>query len=203
MGSCLRANYRYYICRGTHPTASRDKICNAHYIKAEWLEGVVWDKVKSVLEHPELLLAEVRKQTEVQKGQVLVGELEHQIKTISRKLKKYDGQERRLMDLLRLEVATPDVVLDTLNQVKKERDTAKAKLASLIQTQENIARMADYEDRLKELCARIAPDIENCTSQDKKDAYTYLDLKVTATSEGADIKGYLDSSVLTTGQTSA
>ena len=39
------------------------------------------------------------------------------------------------------------------------------------------------------------------TNQDKKDAYTYLDLKVTATSEGVDIKGYLDSRVLTTGQT--
>jgi len=56
--------------------------------------------------------------------------------------------------------------------------------------------------RLKELCTRIAPDIKNCTSQNKKDAYTYLDLKVTATPEGADIKGYLDSSVLITGQSS-
>ena len=52
-------------------------------------------------------------------------------------------------------------------------------------------------------------DLDNCTNQDKKDVYTYLDLKVAATPEGVDIKGYLDSSVisgdsclLTTGQTS-
>ncbi len=70
--------------------------------------------------------------------------------------------------------------------------------------------MGDYEAKLKELCGRIAPDIETCTNQDKKDAYTYLDLKVKATPEGADIKGYLDpgviksdSCLLTTGQTSA
>ena len=63
---------------------------------------------------------------------------------------------------------------------------------------------------LKELCARIVPDLDNCTTNDKKDAYTYLDLKVNATNEGADIKGFLDPSVLsadscllTTGQTSA
>ena len=75
---------------------------------------------------------------------------------------------------------------------------------------ENIAKMGDYEAKLKELCARIAPDLDNCTNQDKKDAYTYLDLKVTATPEGVDVKGYLDPSVLntgscllTTGQTSA
>lgn len=54
------------------------------------------------------------------------------------------------------------------------------------------------------------PDLGNCTNQDKKDAYTYLDLKVTATSEGIDIKGYLkpdvlndDSYLITIEQTSA
>ena len=68
--------------------------------------------------------------------------------------------------------------------------------------------MIDLESNLKELCARIVPDLDNFTNQDKKDAYTYLDLKIKATPEGADIKGYLDSSVLspdscllTTGQT--
>jgi hypothetical protein len=52
---------------------------------------------------------------------------------------------------------------------------------------------------------------ENCTSQDKKDAYPpYLDLKITATPEVVDIKCYLkpdlieaNSCLLTTGQTSA
>jgi len=58
------------------------------------------------------------------------------------------------------------------------------------------------ESHLKDLCARIVPDLDSCTYQDKKDAYAYLDLKVTATPEGAEIKGYLDTSLLTTGQTS-
>jgi site-specific DNA recombinase len=66
------------------------------------------------------------------------------------------------------------------------------------------------EAYLRELCARIIPDLDNCTNQDKKDAYTYLDLKVTATPEGVDIKGYLDPGTIkansclpTIGQTSA
>ena len=114
------------------------------------------------------------------------------------------------MSVLRLEVATPDIVLDELNQMKKEREEDEKRLNSLIQTKENKDKMVDMEANLKELCARIVPDLDNCTNQDKKDAYTYLDLKVKATPEGADIKGYLDSSVisddsclLTTGQTSA
>jgi site-specific DNA recombinase len=58
--------------------------------------------------------------------------------------------------------------------------------------------MIDLEAHLKQLCADIAPDLDNCTYQDKRNAYTYLDLKIVATPEGADIKGYLDSSSIKT-----
>lgn len=201
VGSCLRGNYRYYICRGTYPTASRKRICNAHYIKADWLEDVVWNKVKSVLQKPEILLKEVHRLTEAEKVKVSTEELEQEIRVLNRSLKGYDGQERRLMDVLRSGVATADIVLDEINQMKKEKEGDQSKLASLIQTKENLAKLGDYENKLKELCARIAPDIENCTNQDKKDAYTYLDLAIKATPEGVDVKGYLDLSVLTTGQT--
>jgi site-specific DNA recombinase len=210
VGSCLRGNYRYYHCRGTYPTASRNKICDAKYIKADWLENVVWEKVKSVLSNPEVLLAEVRKQTQAEQEQVSTGNIEQEIRSLTRKIKGYTGQERRLMSVLRLEVATPDIVLDELNQMKKEREVDERRLTSLIQTKESIDKMVDMEANLKELCARIVLDLDNCTNNDKKDAYTYLDLKVKATTEGADIKGFLDPSVtksgsclLTTGQTSA
>jgi hypothetical protein len=40
------------------------------------------------------------------------------------------------------------------------------------------------------------PDLDNCTAQDKRDAYRYLDLRVCATTEGVDIKGYLKPNVV-------
>ena len=160
---------------------------------------MVWEKVKSVLSNPEVLLAEVRKQTEAGQAQVSADNFEQELRSLTRKMKGYAGQERRLMNVLRLEVATPDIVLDELNQMKKEREADEKRLTSLVQTKENIEKMIDMEANLKELCARIVPDLDNCTNQDKKDAYAYLDLKVTATPEGVDIKGYLDSSVIKSG----
>jgi len=207
VGSCLRGDYRYYHCRGTYPTASREKICNARYIRAEWLEGVVWEKVKSVLCYPELLLAEIGEKTEIEETHILSGTIEAEIKELSRKVKQYAGQERRLIEALKVGFAS-DMVLDEMNQVKKEKEGDQARLASLVETRENIAKLGSYKDKLKELCDRIVPELDNCTSQDKKDAYKYLDLRIKATPEGADIKGYLrpeviegDSYVLTTGQT--
>jgi site-specific DNA recombinase len=207
VGSCLRGKYRYYHCRGTYPTASREKICDARYIRAEWLEGEVWEKVRKVLCYPELLLAEIGRQTEAEQTQIPDGMVDQEIKALSRKLKQYAGQERRLLQAFKLGF-TPDVILDEMNQTKKEKEADEARLASLVETREKVAKVGDYKDKLKELCARVVPDIDNCTNQDKRDAYTYLDLSVTATSQGVDIKGYLrpdviqaDSCVLTTGQT--
>ena len=207
VGSCLRGKYRYYHCRGTWPTASRGKICGARYIQAEWIEGVVWEKVKSVLCYPEVLLAEIGKQTEAEQTKVSDGMIDQEIKALNRKLKQYAGQERRLIQAFKLGF-TPDVILDEMNQTKKEKEADQGRLASLVETRENIGKVGDYKGNLKELCGRIVPELHNCTSQDKKDAYRYLDLRIKATPEGADIKGYLkpdviqaDSYVLTTGQT--
>jgi len=72
----------------------------------------------------------------------------------------------------------------------------QAGLTSLIQTKNIIDKMVYMEANLKDLGARMVPDLDNCTNQDKKDAYTYLNLKVKVTPEGEDIKGYLDLGVL-------
>ena len=207
VGSCLRGDYRYYYCRGTYPTASRGKICDARYIRAEWLEGVVWEKVKSVLRYPELLLAEIGEQSEVEEGRISNGTIDEEIKALNRKIKQYGGQERRLIEALKVGFAS-DMVLDEMNRTKKEKEADAARLASLVETREKVAKVGDYKDKVKELCARIVPELDNCTSQDKKDAYRYLDLRIAATPRCADIRGYVrpevtegDSYVLTTGQT--
>ncbi len=90
-----------------------------------------------------------------------------------------------------------------MNQTKKEKEADQKRLDSLIKTRDNIAKMIDMESNLKELCARIVPDLDNCTNQDRKDAYTCLDLEIKTTPEGADIKGYIQPKLLTIEQTSA
>jgi site-specific DNA recombinase len=116
-------------------------------------------------------------------------------------MKQYPGQERRLMQAFKMGF-TPDIVLDEINQTKKEKEADQSRLASLLEAKRNLVKAVDYEAKLKELCTRIVPDLDNCTNQDKKDAYTYLDLKVTAAQEGVDIKGYVPSFVLSNGQLS-
>ena len=201
IGNCLRGNYRYYHCRGTYPTASRKAICNERYIKAEWLENEVWNNVKHVLASPEVLLTEIGKLTEGEQSQMVSGALEQEIKELTRKMKAYAGQERTMMNMLRRKLISDDVVLDEINQMKQERAADEKRLDSLLKTKETIEKTEDLKAHLKELCAKIVPNLDACTYNDKREAYKYLDLKVVATPEGADIKGYVQPCLLTTGQT--
>ena len=105
---------------------------------------------------------------------------------------------RRLICILRMDIATPNIILDEINQMRQEKEEDENKLANLNKTRNSIRKLVDVESNLKELCARIIADLDNCNNQDKKDAYTYL-----------DIKGYLnlgiikdDSCLLSIGQTS-
>jgi len=70
----------------------------------------------------------VSKQAEAEQRQVSTGTLEHEIRSLNHKMKGYAGQERRLMNVLRMEIATPDIVLDELNQMKKEREADQKRL---------------------------------------------------------------------------
>jgi len=202
VGSCLSGRYRYYHCRRTHDTGAGRSECKARYIRASWLEEVVWENVKHVLSQPELLLAEVRSKVDSENREVSSGALDKEIVALKRKLKGYAGQERQLLSAFKLGFS-PDAVLDEMKQTKREKEADAARLASLEGTREELARVNDLEDKLKELCGRILRDLDNCTCQDKKDAYAYLDLRVTATPEAVDIKGYVQPKLLTIGQTSA
>ena len=88
-----------------------------------------------------------------------------------------------------------------MNQTKKEKEADNARLAQLTKTKEILSKTADMEKHLQDLCSRIVADLDNCTCQDKKDAYDYLDLRVTVTPDGADIKGYVQPNLLTAGRT--
>jgi site-specific DNA recombinase len=52
-----------------------------------------------------------------------------------------------------------------MNATKREKEADQARLASLHETEANLDKMRDFEAKLKELCARIVPDLENCTYQ--------------------------------------
>ena len=214
VGSFMNHRFRYYHCRGTYPTATRQRICDARYIRADYLENVTWDNIKEVLSEPEIVLAGISEQLESERA-VSGTSLGKEIQRLKRKLKSYDPQERRLIQMLRYEEVTQDIVLDEMNKLKRERESDKQQLENYMFTRERIASLEKAELQLKDYCRRLRKNLDNATYQDKREILEMLAIKVTATTERIDIQGIIpletiptrtsdDSlSLLTTGRTSA
>jgi site-specific DNA recombinase len=213
-GSYMNHRFRYYHCRGTYPTATREKKCSARYIRADYLEDVTWQNIKEVLSRPEIVLASVSEQLELEQN-VPGTTLAKEIQKLKQRLKSYETQEKQLIQLLRYEEVTPDAVLDEINQLKKDRESDKQKLGSYVLTKERIASLENAELKLKDYCRQLHKDLDNATFQEKRDILEMLAIKVTATPEQVEIQGVilLDTTatqtpdrspyLLTTGQTSA
>jgi len=68
-------------------TASREKICHAKYIRADYLEGNVWEKVREVLENPAIVFAGVKEQLDASQG-CQAESLDKEILRLKRKMKR-------------------------------------------------------------------------------------------------------------------
>ena len=173
---------------GTYPTATREKICHARYIRAEYLEGNVWGKVREVLENPAIVLAGVKEQLEVGEG-CQAESLDNEILRLKRRMKSYGLQEKRLVQLFRYGEFDQDNVLDELNKLKKERETDKDSLENYCRTRERIATLKQAEIRLAAYCEQLKSDLDAASFEDKRGILDMLAIKVSATPESVDIQG--------------
>jgi site-specific DNA recombinase len=210
IGACLGRKYLYYRCRGTCPTASRGQICNAKYIKADFVENATWEKVKEVLENHQLILSELNRQMHTQNQTSYSVSLDKKISKLRRHLSNYDYQEKRLIRLFRYEEIAEDYVLDELNRLKSERQSDKEQLVDYIRIRDEMNRLANTEIKLNEFCERVRQNLAQCTLEDKRLALDALDVKVIATREHIEISGVVPITqiskkqpevLLTTGQT--
>jgi site-specific DNA recombinase len=88
--------------------------------------------VSEAIKNPEVIIAALREQIEDQKGGLAKeNNIDTEVKNLNRKTKGYDGQEMRLVKLLRLGVINEDVILDELNQIKADRKADLERLAEL------------------------------------------------------------------------
>lgn len=132
IGTTLNGKYRYYKCRGATPTATRGKICDAGYIKADELESSVWEKVLDMLSNPLTLLRTLINDNEGQ-SQRIIQSLNKDIDKLRKNLNTYPRKEQSLYELLASEAVTKDYVLEAVNKLKQQRlnDVRQLKLLLL------------------------------------------------------------------------
>ncbi len=217
VGTTLNGKYRYYKCRGATPTATRGKICDAGYIKADELESSVWRKVLEMLSSPLTLLRTLINENEDQSHKIIQS-LNKDIDKLRKNLNAYPRKEKTLYDLLTSEAVTKDYVLDAVNKLKKERlnderqlkllllsrkEAARANHLTLKLTQASFKKFTelvheyDWQSMLYPYPHDTQDDLAEQLSR-KRNLFTSIKLKVLADPKGYEFNFTLDGTIIST-----
>ena len=217
IGTTLNGKYRYYKCRGATPTATRGKICDSGYIRADELEDSVWHKVMEMLSSPLTLLRTLINENEDQSRRIIQS-LNKDIDKLRKNLNTYPRKEKNLYDLLNSEAVTKDYVLDAVNKLKKERLNDERQLKLLLLSRKEavgadqvalklthysgkkfmeLVHEYDWQSLLYPYPHDTQDDLTEQLSR-KRNLFTSIKLKVIADPKGYEFNFTLDGTIVST-----
>lgn len=197
VGTCLNRTYRYYRCRSTWPTTIRPRTCDAPYVRADRLETTVWTAVREVLEDPEIVIAEIKRQSAESSF------VEDEIARIRSSIRRLDDQERRFIRLFGAGGVTEEYVLREIGQVKSSREALQSELSGLEQQAQRVVDLDGLSEKVRAYCAQVAERLDEFDFDDKRLALDALQITVTIDPSQAVLKGAIPYDLATIGRTSA
>jgi site-specific DNA recombinase len=162
----------YYRCRATHTLPYRPRTCSARGMRAEKVEEAVWDKVKSVIDHPEVVFAE----TENLMARSTL--LESEIARTQAQLGRIDQEQQRLVRLYRFGEVDDEFITREINQVKKRQTALQHQLSDLQERLRASAALSATKDQVRAFCDQVRHTIEGFGLDDKRLALAALQVRV-------------------------
>lgn len=183
-GTTMSGKYRYYRCHGSVPTATRGKICNAGYIKANQLESDVWNRVIKMASNPVSLIGFIMDSNRIPQDNDVKPMLDKQITKLRKQLKTYKTKEKNLISLLSHGSVTKEYVLEQINNLKQERLSDERQLERLLESRKPASDDEPIKLKLSEISEQIRNEATQAASSNdlalKRNILENLELKVTA-----------------------
>ncbi len=183
--------YQLYRCYGRRRPESITP-CPAKGVKGVESEFLVWEEVKKVLIHPDLILSELRRrQDEASNSQAV----EDDIRVVDKRLERIDSSIQRLVTLYRLSEIDDQFILNENKKLKQEKERLLEEKAALRNRLE-VQTVNEFQlEALREYCDRAAKNIEQFTYEDKRLALDALGIEVIVKPEGIAIRGAIPASI--------
>src|SRR5262249_16906337 len=144
----------FYRCPNSFSNRLRPRSCPQKELRAETLELGVWNRVKTMLQSPELIIREFRTQRDE------TSNLSEEILALQSSLKKIEDQEQRIARLYVLGTLDDAVLERESSVVKRQKDAAKRDLQALLNQRQSLAEMESREEDAVAFCQRMAQGVE-------------------------------------------
>ncbi|MCJ7515382.1 MAG: hypothetical protein MUO89_05385 [Dehalococcoidia bacterium] len=160
-----------------------------------------WNKVKEVIEHPKMILAELKKRADASRSGN--GRIEKEIARIQKRIANNDSQQQRLLTLFGNGGIDESAVVGKLSQLNKEKQELEDQINRLSKSIEQKIDMNAAKEKIEQYCKRVRLNLDKCTLQDKKKALNALDVEIAAIPQEMKIRIVVPLEFITTAQTSA
>ena len=203
VGASLRGRYRYYSCRATRPTTLGPATCRSKYIPADPLETAVWSRVKAILDNPEIILEELRRQ-----AAGLGDNFTEDMARLRSEIHHCQDQERRLVALYMYGEIDDPYIRQHSGPLKLLRESLEAELAQMEQQQTTVQDLEKVGVQLQAFTQRMRSNLDALDREGRRGVLSMLRVKARATKDHVVIKGVVefpepDSEITTIARTSA
>ena len=155
-------------------------------MRTERLEEAVWNTVREVLEHPDVVLAELRRIKDTE--QAPIGE---EIVRVEREIRRCKDQERRLVKLYQFGEVDDKWIKAQSGPIKLTRERHEAELERLRAQTETLRELDGKEDQLRDFCLRVRSNLDTFDIEEQRMALQALQIKATVTETEVRVKGIL------------
>jgi len=162
----------YYRC------GARDSIspvrCNNRRLRADYLDGAVWEQIESLLAKPEIILAEVQTKQE-QTGDI--GVLERNLERTMVQLANREKQKTRAWKAFEI-TGDEETFKQSIGQLRGEVEALQREESRLQhEIAANVQFTPDTQD-VKKACETVRQNLNNLSLEDKRQAMDILQVKV-------------------------
>ncbi len=169
---------RVYQCSSRNNFVDPSMRCRG-YLDADDAEARVWQAIEQVLQHPELIAAEVRRQQN--EAEMQRAEIAKECALIEAALAKCDREERRWAEAYTGEVINLAELKGYRAQIGGRRETLLKQRQALQVSRDQLSQAVDRVEALTEYCVRVRQQLQTFDATDKRRAFEALDVRVTWT----------------------
>ena len=182
----------YYRCRGRHDKG-KNTCSQTKGVRAEVVEGMVWDFVSTLLKDPEQLRSDLDVMIERERDTAHTNP-KRETKAWLNKLAEIDRKRGGFQDMAAEGLITFDELRAKLAALEETRKTAQRELEALGRRREQIKKLERDRDALLDALMTVAPNaLEALESKERLQLYQLLRLQVNNRSDGGlEVSGALD-----------
>jgi site-specific DNA recombinase len=167
--------YFYYRCGGHFRSSNGCDHAKQH--RAEEAEAKVWQYVRTLMENPEELRADLERMIEIKREETRRNP-EREVKTWLDRLAEVDRQRARAQDMAVQGLLDYDELRAKLASLEETRKAAERELAILKDQEETIAELERGKEAVLQHYATVVPEaLDSLSPEERRHLYTLLQLK--------------------------